>query len=108
MIDDCFSALSNTYRREIIKLLKWKNMSVGEIANHFNISQPSISRHLEILKHAEIVTSKKEGNKIIYSLNLSVMDEIQIQLLDLFSRNSKSILNYSPRLDFAKPTAKIP
>ena len=50
MIDDCFSALSNTYRREIIKLLKWKNMSVGEIANHFNISQPSISRHLEILK----------------------------------------------------------
>ena len=66
-------------------------MSVGEIANHFNISQPSISRHLEILKHAEIVTSKKEGNKIIYSLNLSVMDEIQIQLLDLFSRNSKSI-----------------
>ena len=91
MIDDCFSALSNTYRREIIKLLKWKNMSVGEIANHFNISQPSISRHLEILKHAEIVTSKKEGNKIIYSLNLSVMDEIQIQLLDLFSRNSKSI-----------------
>ena len=91
MIDDCFSALSNTYRREIIKLLKWKNMSVGEIANHFNISQPSISRHLEILKHAEIVTSKKEGNKIIYSLNLSVMDEIQIQLFDLFSRNSKSI-----------------
>lgn len=76
MIDDCFSALSNTYRREIIKLLKWKNMSVGEIANHFNISQPSISRHLEILKHAEIVTSKKEGNKIIYSLNLSVMDEM--------------------------------
>ena len=72
MIDDCFSALSNTYRREIIKLLKWKNMSVGEIANHFNISQPSISRHLEILKHAEIVTSKKEGNKIIYSYGTAV------------------------------------
>lgn len=89
MVDDYFNALSNPYRREIIKLLKWKNMSVGEIAKHFNISQPSISRHLEVLKHAEIVTSEKHGNQIIYSLNLSVVDEIYIQLIDLFSKNDE-------------------
>ena len=54
MVDDYFNALSNPYRREIIKLLKWKNMSVGEIAKHFNISQPSISRHLEVLSQVRI------------------------------------------------------
>lgn len=84
MKDDFFQALASPYRREIIKLLKWKNLSAGEIADHFDISQPSISRHLDILKQAEIVTAERKANKIIYSLNLSVMEEIFMQLSDLF------------------------
>ena len=84
MKDNFFQALASPYRREIIKLLKWKNLSAGEIANHFDISQPSISRHLDILKQAEIVTAERRANQIIYSLNLSVMDEMLAQLSNLF------------------------
>lgn len=61
MKDDFFQALASPYRREIIKLLKWKNLSAGEIADHFDISQPSISRHLDILKQAEIVTAERNA-----------------------------------------------
>lgn len=84
MKEDFFQALASPYRREIIKLLKWKNLSAGEIADHFDISQPSISRHLDILKQAEIVTAERKANQIIYSLDLSVMEEIFMQLSDLF------------------------
>lgn len=84
MSDDFFQALSSPYRREIIKMLKWKSMSAGEIAECFHISQPSISRHLDVLKRAEIVTAERRANQIFYSLNLSVMQEILIKLKDLF------------------------
>lgn len=84
MKDDFFQALASPYRRDIIKLLKWKNLSAGEIAENFDISQPSISRHLDILRQAEIVTAERKANQIIYSLNLSVMEEIFMQLSDLF------------------------
>ena len=85
MNEDFFHALASPCRREIIKLLKWKNMNAGDIAEHFDISQPSISRHLDVLKHAEIVTSERKGNQIIYSLNLSVMQEMYIKLSKLLS-----------------------
>lgn len=84
MNDEFFQALANPYRREIIKMLKWKNMNAGEIAEHFNISQPSISRHLDVLKRAEIVTAERKANQIIYSLNLSMMQEMYIELNDFF------------------------
>lgn len=92
MNDEFFHALSNSYRREIIKLLKWKNLSAGEIAAHFSISQPSISRHLDILKRAEIVTAERKANQIIYSLNLSVVQEIMVQISELF--DAKGDISY--------------
>lgn len=85
MNDEFYQALASPYRREIIKLLKWKNLSAGQIAEHFDISQPSISRHLDVLKRAEIVTAERKANQIIYSLNLSVLDEMYIQLSDLLN-----------------------
>ena len=85
MGDEFYQALTSPYRREIIKLLKWKNLSAGVIAEHFDISQPSISRHLDVLKRAEIVTAERKANQIIYSLNLSVVDEMYIQLSDLLN-----------------------
>lgn len=84
MKDEFFQALSNPYRREIIKLLRWKNMSAGEIVEKFDIAQPSISRHLDVLKKAEIVTSERRGNQIIYSLNLSAVQEMVLYLSELF------------------------
>ena len=84
MNDEFFQALSNPYRREIIKLLRWKNMSAGEIVAQFDIAQPTISRHLDVLKRAEIVTSERKGNQIIYSLNLSAMQEMMVYMTELF------------------------
>lgn len=85
MVEDYFQALASPYRREIIKLLRWGSMSAGEIAEKFDISQPSISRHLEILRKAEIVTCERRGNQMIYSLNLSVTEEMVMHLTDLLS-----------------------
>lgn len=55
MGDGFYQALAHPIRREIIRLLKWSDLSAGEIANNFNISKPSISRHLEVLKNTEII-----------------------------------------------------
>ena len=84
MNDDFFQALSSPVRREIIKLLRWKNLNAGEIASHFDIAQPSVSRHLDVLKKAEIVTTERKGNQIIYSLNLSAIQEILLYITELF------------------------
>jgi len=84
MNDEFFQALSNPYRREIIKLLRWKNLSAGEIVSHFDIAQPTVSRHLDVLRKAGIVTSERKGTQIIYSLNLSVVQELFVYLSDLF------------------------
>ena len=85
MNDNFFQALANPYRREIIRLLKWKNCSAGEIAGHFAISKPSISRHLDVLKNAGLVTAQRKGNQIIYSLNMSVLQELGMELIELIS-----------------------
>lgn len=97
MNDSFFQALSNPYRREIIQLLKWKNMNAGEIAEHFQIAQPSVSRHLDVLKKAEIVTVERRGTQLIYSLNLSTVQEIYIYMAELFEKKpEKGVPGYEP------------
>jgi ArsR family transcriptional regulator len=71
-----FKALNDSTRREILELLKKKDLTAGEIADRFHISKPSISHHLDLLKQAELVNSVKEGQYIYYSLNTTVFDEI--------------------------------
>jgi DNA-binding transcriptional ArsR family regulator len=71
-----FKALNDPTRREILELLQAKDMTAGEIADQFNISFPSISHHLDLLKQARLVTSEKEGQFVYYSLNTTVVDEI--------------------------------
>ncbi|MFN8252894.1 MAG: autorepressor SdpR family transcription factor [Ferruginibacter sp.] len=71
-----FKALNDATRREILELLKKKDLTAGEIADQFHISKPSISHHLDLLKQAGLVESVKEGQFIYYSLNTTVMDEI--------------------------------
>ena len=67
---DCFAGLSCQSRMEIINLLKEKNqMSVSEIAKHFKISQPTITHHLKFLEEINLLTSKKEGRNVYYSLH---------------------------------------
>ena len=71
-----FKALNDKTRREILELLKEKDLSAGEIAEKFEIAKPSISHHLDLLKQAELVTSEKKGQFIYYSLNVTVIDEL--------------------------------
>ena len=86
MKDDFFQALSSPYRREIIRLLKWRDLSAGQIAAQFDISQPSVSRHLEVLKNAGIITSHRRANQIIYSLDLTAVQGMLVEILDLLGR----------------------
>jgi ArsR family transcriptional regulator len=75
-MDAVFKALNDPTRREILELLKEKEMTAGEIADQFNMSWPSISHHLDLLKQAKFVDAEKEGQYIFYSLNITVVDEI--------------------------------
>lgn len=71
-----FKALNDPSRREILELLKNGDMSAGDIADHFDMSKPSISHHLDLLKQAGLVSQLKKGQFRLYSLNMSVLDEI--------------------------------
>lgn len=76
-----FKALNDATRRQILEMLQKKDLTAGEIAEQFDISFPSISHHLDLLKQAQLVSTKKEGQFIYYSLNTTVMDEIVKWLL---------------------------
>ena len=71
-----FKALNDPTRREILAILKERDLTAGEIADRFLISKPSISHHLDLLRQAGLVTSVKQGQFIYYSLNTTVMDEM--------------------------------
>lgn len=84
-----FKALGDPTRRQIIELLRKKDMTAGEIADHFSISKPSISHHLDLLKQANVVLSIKEGQFITYSLNTTVFDEMVKWVMDLSDKQKK-------------------
>ena len=73
---DTFKALSDPTRREILNLLKQKEMTAGEIVEHFQVSGATISHHLSIIKQAGLVDDQKSGKYIYYRLNLTVFEEI--------------------------------
>jgi ArsR family transcriptional regulator len=75
-MNDIFKALNDATRREILELLKTKDMSAGEIADQFNMSKPSISHHLDILKRADLITAEKTGQFIFYSINTTIMEDV--------------------------------
>ncbi|WP_348824547.1 autorepressor SdpR family transcription factor [Flavobacterium aestuarii] len=75
-MNDIFKALNDATRREILELLKTKSLSAGEIADQFNMSKPSISHHLDILKRADLITAEKSGQFIYYSINTTIMEDV--------------------------------
>jgi DNA-binding transcriptional ArsR family regulator len=78
-----FKALGDPTRRQIIELLRKRDMTAGEIADQFNMSKPSISHHLDLLKQADVVQSVKQGQFITYSLNTTVFDEMVKWIMDV-------------------------
>lgn len=81
-----FKALSDNTRRQILRYLREGDMSAGEIAEKFNMSKPSISHHLNILKQADLVSDQRQGQSIIYSLNTSVFEELVGVLMELVGK----------------------
>ncbi len=83
---DVWKALADPTRRKILELLKNKSLNAGEIAAEFNMTKPSISNHLNILKQAELVDSEKVGQNVIYSLRTTVLEDMLRLLSDLTDR----------------------
>ena len=81
-----FKALNDPTRREILQLLQERDMTAGEIVERFNISGPSISHHLDLLKQAKLVIAEKDGQYVYYSLNTTVVDEIMKWLMQFKSK----------------------
>lgn len=86
---DVWKALADPRRRKILELLKNKSLNAGEIAAEFNMTKPSISNHLSILKQADLVDSEKIGQNVIYSLKTSVLEDMLKMLCDLTGREDK-------------------
>jgi DNA-binding transcriptional ArsR family regulator len=82
-MNSLFKALNDETRRQIVELLKEKDMNAGEIADRFNISKPSISHHLDILKRGDLITSEKKGQFVEYSLNTSILEDLLNWILTL-------------------------
>jgi len=75
-MNDVFRALADPSRREILRLLRQGPRSSGEIAQHFQSSWPTISRHLGVLRDAELVLVERQGQHIVYELNTTVLDDL--------------------------------
>ena len=83
MLKNTLKALSDPIRREILNLLKGGRMSAGDIVEHFDVTGASISRHLSVLKEADLIRDCREGKYIYYELNASVLEEIMLWIHDL-------------------------
>ena len=82
-LQNTLKALSDPIRREILNLLKSGRLSAGEITDHFDITAAAISRHLSVLKEADLIRDTREGKFIYYDLNASVLEEILLWVKDL-------------------------
>ena len=82
-LQQTLKALSDPVRREILNLLKTGTLSAGEICDHFDITAAAISRHLSVLKEADLIRDDRQGKFIYYELNASVLEEIMLWITDL-------------------------
>lgn len=82
-MQDTLQALADPTRREILNLLKQSRMSAGEISNHFSISGAAVSRHLSVLKKADLIRDERDGKYIYYELNATVLEEILLWISEL-------------------------
>lgn len=87
-MSDFFHALASPVRRKIIQMLKHSDMTAGDIAAHFDISKPTLSGHLNTLKQAGLVIAEKEKTTITYKLNVSVTEELLVELMALLGMKS--------------------
>ena len=89
-INAVFKALSDPTRREILRLLSRGELTAGELASSFDMTKPSMSHHFAVLKEADLIFSRRDGQQIIYSLNTTVLEDVLLSLWDhLGLKNAK-------------------
>ena len=81
-------ALSDPIRREILHLLQGGRLSAGEIVEHFEVTGASISRHLSVLKEADLIRDTREGKFIFYEINTSVLEDVMLWITNLKGENT--------------------
>ncbi|MDZ4860724.1 MAG: autorepressor SdpR family transcription factor [Candidatus Hydrogenedentes bacterium] len=84
-----FKALADPGRRKILHLLRARNMTAGEIAEHFQLAKPTLSRHFAVLREADLIHGDKNGTSITYSLNVSVLEEALLGLMNAMGFDAK-------------------
>jgi ArsR family transcriptional regulator len=89
-MNQVFKALADPSRREILRLLTGGEKSAGELAGHFDLSKPTASHHLAVLQEADLIRSRREGTKIFYSLNTTVVQDVLTRIMDLFGTNGQA------------------
>ena len=87
-MNDAFQALSDPTRRQILRMLRNREMSAGEIAEQFQLAKSTLSGHFNVLKHAGLIIAEKSGTSIVYSLNLSIVEETVATVMELFDVGS--------------------
>jgi len=89
MTDGVFKAMADPTRREILRLLGRGEMTAGQLAERFEISAPSMSHHFSVLKGADLIVSRREGQQIYYALNTTVLQDVLAVIMDLFAAEPK-------------------
>ncbi len=87
-MNEVFKALSDPTRREILRLLSHGERTAGELAEPFDITKPSMSHHFAVLREADLVRTRREGQQIFYSLNTTVLQDVLTRMWDLFGTKS--------------------
>ncbi|MEM8806672.1 MAG: autorepressor SdpR family transcription factor [Cyanobacteria bacterium P01_G01_bin.38] len=90
MTNEIYKALSDPTRRHILELLRAQDMTAGELASHFNLAKPTLSRHFSVLKQADLIHADKNGTTITYHLNVSVLEDALLLLMSTFQLPRKS------------------
>jgi ArsR family transcriptional regulator len=85
-MNEAFKALADPTRRQILQLLRRGEMTAGELAEHFAVTKPTMSHHFAVLKQADLVEARREGQQIYYSLNTTVVEDLLTVVWDLFSK----------------------
>lgn len=88
-MNESFKALSDPTRRQIIRMLRDRDMTAGEIAEQFSMTKPSISHHLNTLKQAGLVLDERQGQNIMYSLNTTVLQEVLGWFMDMIDKKKE-------------------
>ncbi|WP_028044185.1 autorepressor SdpR family transcription factor [Candidatus Stoquefichus massiliensis] len=87
---DAFKALSDPTRRKILELLQDKPLNAGEIADYFQITKPSISHHLAILKNSGLIMDERQGQNIVYSIDMTVFQDMMKWFLNFVDKGDDS------------------